>query len=800
MGPPTHIPPVQTTGYVSVKQQMYLQQQQQLQHQHLLAQYEGLISCSNADVGLFSKSVSFPLIVTQPYVSTLREQLLVMCAADGVGGGEIEEETEVLDDLVLLQRKLRSEMYQQYSSSSSGGGGIGVKTVSKSNPSLNPEPNSSTNTSANAMEIESVKPNSTTGTTGTAVKIEQNTGNTNTTDTIYTTDSIDAMDMDIDTNTSSSHTQSISESKVEEKEAETETVQPQPTNTNTDPNTNTNTVVSKLMKNSIYRAYVDDCTANNNSNNNNSRPNPNPNPAWNQLATWRLYNKSKAKLYPNPSNSNTHYNQLKTHSTSNNATNISTALLNSSISAVSTNNTRRLDLIRNLEKETRRKRLDFEDMLKRRQVDYMKAVLNHRDLFIKYHKLKRNDITKTSRMIKQQLETKTLRRDREENRAENRRIQALKENDMASYVKLLEETKNVRLHYLLNATDGYIATIQKFVEDQRTLGDEIGGGSGGSSGDGGSNNTNTNSSNSTNSVGSESEPTTSATTTKDYMKTTHRQVEKVVQPRMLKGGELKEYQLTGLKWMVSLYNNKINGILADEMGLGKTIQTIALLGYLMEFKQNYGPYLIVVPLSTLSNWANECNRWIPDMNKIVYKGTPDVRKRIQKEEIDANKYNCILTTYEYIIKDKATLKKIPWEYIIVDEGHRMKNSQSKFSQTLSHAYTSKNRLLLTGTPLQNNLPELWSLLNFLLPTVFNSSETFDQWFNRPFAAFRGNAPTGGKKTGTGGGSGTPSGTKDPEEGPDDMAGLTQEERLLIIHRLHEVLRPFMLRRVSSVCM
>lgn len=72
----------------------------------------------------------------------------------------------------------------------------------------------------------------------------------------------------------------------------------------------------------------------------------------------------------------------------------------------------------------------------------------------------------------------------------------------------------------------------------------------------------------------------------------------------------------------------------------------------------------------------------------------------------------------------------------LDEGHRMKNSHSKFAQTLGTKYTSKHRILLTGTPLQNNLPELWSLLNFLLPTIFSSVDTFDQWFNKPFAAFR----------------------------------------------------------------
>jgi len=134
----------------------------------------------------------------------------------------------------------------------------------------------------------------------------------------------------------------------------------------------------------------------------------------------------------------------------------------------------------------------------------------------------------------------------------------------------------------------------------------------------------------------------------------------------------------------------------------------------------------------------------------------------------------LLTTYEYIIKDKASLRKLQWEYAIVDEGHRMKNAQSKFAVTLGTAYVTKHRVLLTGTPLQNSLPELWALLNFLLPSVFNSVETFDQWFNKPFAQF-----------------GTAASDGDTEE------VVNTEERLLIIQRLHELLRPFMLRRIKA---
>jgi SNF2 family DNA or RNA helicase len=208
-------------------------------------------------------------------------------------------------------------------------------------------------------------------------------------------------------------------------------------------------------------------------------------------------------------------------------------------------------------------------------------------------------------------------------------------------------------------------------------------------------------------------------------------------------------------------------------GLGKTIQAISLVAYLMEFKQNLGPFLVIVPLSTLSNWHSEFAKWCPAARTICYKGTPAQRRDIYKDHVRAGHFNVLLTTYEYIIRDKKFLRRHIWQYAIVDEGHRMKNSASKFAVTLGTQYTTKFRILLTGTPLMNDLSELWSLLNFLLPTIFNSVTTFDQWFSAPFAHFSGSA----------------------DEQEQDL--LTNEERVLIIHRLHELLRPFMLRRVKS---
>ncbi|XP_046992487.1 ATP-dependent helicase brm-like [Schistocerca americana] len=252
-----------------------------------------------------------------------------------------------------------------------------------------------------------------------------------------------------------------------------------------------------------------------------------------------------------------------------------------------------------------------------------------------------------------------------------------------------------------------------------------------------------------------------------YYSIAHTITEKVTeQATIMVNGKLKEYQIKGLEWLVSLYNNNLNGILADEMGLGKTIQTIALITYLMEKKKVNGPFLIIVPLSTLSNWVLEFEKWAPSVIVVAYKGSPAVRRNIQSQ-MRAAKFNVLLTTYEYIIKDKAVLAKLRWKFMIIDEGHRMKNHHCKLTQVLNTFYIAPHRLLLTGTPLQNKLPELWALLNFLLPSIFKCVSTFEQWFNAPFA-------TTGEKV-----------------------ELNEEETILIIRRLHKVLRPFLLRRLKK---
>jgi SWI/SNF-related matrix-associated actin-dependent regulator of chromatin subfamily A member 5 len=215
--------------------------------------------------------------------------------------------------------------------------------------------------------------------------------------------------------------------------------------------------------------------------------------------------------------------------------------------------------------------------------------------------------------------------------------------------------------------------------------------------------------------------------------------------------------------MIRLKENGINGILADEMGLGKTLQSISVLGYMMEYDGIRGPHLVMVPKSTLSNWCNEFARWCPSLRIIRFHGNKDERLEMAQQYLrpavaqEDRDWDVCITTYEIVNLERTTLGKMAWRYLIIDEAHRLKNEESQFSQTV-RMLSTQYRLLLTGTPLQNNLHELWALLNFLLPDVFASSEQFDEWFNLDV---------------------------------DDT-----EAKQRIINQLHKILRPFMLRRLK----
>lgn len=148
----------------------------------------------------------------------------------------------------------------------------------------------------------------------------------------------------------------------------------------------------------------------------------------------------------------------------------------------------------------------------------------------------------------------------------------------------------------------------------------------------------------------------------------------------------------------------------------------------LQVKNVNGPFLIVAPLSVIDNWVREFESWTPNLKKIIYYGDKGIRKNLQTEALKG-RFNVMLTSYELVLKDANFMAKINWVYIIVDEGHRMKNAKSKLTTTLSLKFPSKFRILITGTPLQNNLNELWSLLNFLLPDIFRHDSNFEEWFN-----------------------------------------------------------------------
>ncbi|TMW56088.1 hypothetical protein Poli38472_008736 [Pythium oligandrum] len=236
------------------------------------------------------------------------------------------------------------------------------------------------------------------------------------------------------------------------------------------------------------------------------------------------------------------------------------------------------------------------------------------------------------------------------------------------------------------------------------------------------------------------------------------------QPSVIKFGTMRAYQLEGLSWMVNLAHQGINGILADEMGLGKTLQTISVLAYFLEYENVTGPHIVLVPKSTLSNWLAEFNRWCPSLRAVKFHGNKEERQQVIQEVLcpglpdKKRKFDVCVTTFEMCLKEKTALCKFAWRYLIIDEAHRIKNESSQFSQVVRMLDT-EHRLLLTGTPLQNNLHELWALLNFLLPDVFASSDEFDEWFNLDV---------------------------------DD-----DEAKKQMISQLHKILRPFMLRRLKA---
>ena len=243
----------------------------------------------------------------------------------------------------------------------------------------------------------------------------------------------------------------------------------------------------------------------------------------------------------------------------------------------------------------------------------------------------------------------------------------------------------------------------------------------------------------------------------------------VQQPRMLTC-QLKEYQLKGLNWLANLYEQGINGILADEMGLGKTVQSISVMAYLAERHNIWGPSLVIAPSSTLHNWQQEIARFVPDLKVVPYWGSSKDRKILRKFwDRKAVTYDreseghVVITSYQLVVQDAQYFQKMQWQYMILDEAQAIKSSNSSRWRVLM-SFRCRNRLLLTGTPIQNNMQELWALLHFIMPTLFDSHDEFNDWFS-----------------------------KDIENHAQSNSKLNEQQ----LQRLHQILKPFMLRRIKK---
>ncbi|KAF1346725.1 SNF2 family DNA-dependent ATPase domain-containing protein [Delphinella strobiligena] len=243
----------------------------------------------------------------------------------------------------------------------------------------------------------------------------------------------------------------------------------------------------------------------------------------------------------------------------------------------------------------------------------------------------------------------------------------------------------------------------------------------------------------------------------------------ISQPNMLTC-QLKEYQLKGLNWLVNLYEQGINGILADEMGLGKTVQSISVMAYLAEVHNIWGPFLVIAPASTLHNWQQEIAKFVPTLKVLPYWGNAKDRKVLRKfwdrKHITYNRdssFHVLVTSYQLVVQDTPYFQKIRWQYMILDEAQAIKSSQSSRWKALL-GFHCRNRLLLTGTPIQNNMQELWALLHFIMPSLFDSHDEFSDWFS-----------------------------KDIESHAQSNTKLNEDQ----LKRLHMILKPFMLRRVKK---
>ena len=239
------------------------------------------------------------------------------------------------------------------------------------------------------------------------------------------------------------------------------------------------------------------------------------------------------------------------------------------------------------------------------------------------------------------------------------------------------------------------------------------------------------------------------------------------QPKCIKNCIMKDYQIRGLNWMIDLYECQANGILADQMGLGKTLQSISFLAYLSEVKNDHGPHLVIAPLSVTRNWESELNKFYPGCKSIILSAKQEFRDD-DIREYTKHRHNVIICSYNAVESNIKFLRRQPFSQIVLDEAHRIKNDESLFSNTINKI-SSRGKLLLTGTPLSNDIMELWSLLQYLMPQIFTSKEVFQSYF----CALN---------------------TKSGVNSATNSAGLSEQDT---VKKLHELMAPFVMRRLKQ---
>merc|ERR1712166_401451 len=274
---------------------------------------------------------------------------------------------------------------------------------------------------------------------------------------------------------------------------------------------------------------------------------------------------------------------------------------------------------------------------------YLNEIKEHHQIFQRHHR----ECHKLRKRLASQAVQWHHRQEKQdldgELKAERDRIKALKEHDEETYMRLLANTKNERIKKMVAQTDEFMNELASKVEASRPDHQEkvIAG-------------------------ADDQDLYGLKMNNENYNNCTHRIQERILkQPAMMdKAGTMREYQLNGLQWMASLYNNGLNGILADEMGLGKTIQSVSLIGFIKTFKDPNSHHMVIVPKAVIKNWEREIEKFCPQLKSVLIIGTKEDRQRTIDEELLPGDWDVVITTYEVCILEKTTFKKFHWRYII----------------------------------------------------------------------------------------------------------------------------------------